>query len=423
MENSTYLSKHKISPGAFPAFPNEGIRLSESSILDPKESQTSGKGVSRASSGRYCCEATNREGTSKSPPFHLRVKFGPVCGDGVARRFVGAAREEPLKVECRVDAEPMATTFRWSFNSTPGISKELSEFTSEAGGSSVLTYVPKIAADYGTLQCWGRNAIGYQLIPCTYIIVPAGKPDPPQACGVVNITHHSVLMSCKKGFDGGLRQKFFMVLNSGDKVIANITGSSSPDFNISNLNPSQEYSATIHSMNSRGFSNYTLPLLFRTLPAPGLKEQRRSTEPTDILKTGTGPWLYILLAAGSTLIVAGAVGTIIFAVRRFRVDSPVRNPRVRSPKMEESPLTPHVQPLYTDTISDDNNPDLIPDAVNNEALLDATLAPYTITARPSSKRNCATQMPVKPYHVTWAPILQSRNCSTQTPPPHKESSV
>ncbi|XP_074032136.1 nephrin isoform X2 [Leptinotarsa decemlineata] len=381
------------------------------------------QGVSRASSGRYCCEATNKEGTSKSPPFHLRVKFEPVCGDVLPRRVVGAAKDEPLKVECKVDAEPMATAFRWSFNSTPGISKELSEFTSDAGGSSVLTYVPRVAADYGTLQCWGRNAIGFQMIPCTYHIVPAGKPDPPHGCAVGNISHHSVLVSCKKGFDGGLRQKFVLLLSSGTTLIANVSTSSSPDFNISNLNPSQEYSAKINSVNSKGGSKFTLPLLFRTLPAPGLKEQRRSTEPTDIMKTGTGPWLYILLAAGSTLIVAGAVGAIIFAVRRFRVDSPVRNPRVRSPKMEESPLTPHVQSLYTDTISDDNNPDLIPDAANNEALLDTTLAPYTISARPSSKRNCATQMPMKPYHVTWAPILQSRNCSTQTPPPHKESSV
>lgn len=51
------------------------------------------------------------------------------------------------------------------------------------------------------------------------------------------------------------------------------------------------------------------------------------------------------------------------------MDSPVRNPRVRSPKLEESPLTPRVPPLYTDTISDDNNPDLIPDAPNNGKFL------------------------------------------------------
>ncbi|KAJ8942333.1 hypothetical protein NQ318_005325, partial [Aromia moschata] len=316
-----------------------------------------------------------------------------------------------------VDAEPVAGVFRWSFNSTPGISRELSEFTLEAGAST-LTYVPRVAADYGTLQCWGQNSIGSQIVPCTYHIVPAGKPDPPDKCAVTNVTHHSGSVSCRRGFDGGLRQRFVLVLNSGETAISNISAAS-PDFFIPNLEPSQDYSATIYSLNAKGSSKHAQPVLIHTLPAPGLKEQRRSTEPTETTRGSTGPWLYILLAAGSTLIVAGAVGAIVFAVRRFRVDSPVRNPRIRSPKLEESPLTPRVPPLYTDTISDDNNPDLIPDAPNNEALLDASMAPYTITARPSSKRNCATQMPVKPYHVTWAPILQSRNCATQTPPPHK----
>lgn len=44
----------------------------------------------------------------------------------------------------------------------------------------------------------------------------------------------------------------------------------------------------------------------------------------------------------------------------FQVESPVRNPRIRSPKREECPLNPCVQPSYTDPITDDNNPDLIP---------------------------------------------------------------
>ncbi|KAK9886630.1 hypothetical protein WA026_017553 [Henosepilachna vigintioctopunctata] len=107
------------------------------------------------------------------------------------------------------------------------------------------------------------------------------------------------------------------------------------------------------------------------------------------------------------------------------VESPVRDRGgQRNPKQqrcEELPLDPRVPPLYTDALTDDNNPDLIPPT--NEGLLDSSITPFIISARPSSKRNCATQMPVKPYHVTWAPMLQSRNCSTQTPPPHKESSV
>lgn len=60
------------------------------------------KGVSRSSSGRYCCEATNSEGSSRSSPFYLRVKFEPVCGDGAGRKVLGAAKDEPLRIECKV---------------------------------------------------------------------------------------------------------------------------------------------------------------------------------------------------------------------------------------------------------------------------------------------------------------------------------
>ncbi|KAF2890838.1 hypothetical protein ILUMI_15335 [Ignelater luminosus] len=377
-------------------------------------------GVSRNSSGRYYCEAANSEGSTRSPPFQLRVKFEPVCGEGGGRKVLGAAKGEPLKIECKVDAEPAASLFRWIFNSTPGVSRELSEFTAEPG-SSILTYTPSIAAHYGTLQCWGRNELGSQQTPCVYHIVPAGRPDPPSNCVVLNVTHHSVIANCKKGFDGGLRQKFVLLIMAADNLTANLSASV-PEFQVTNLDASTDYSATVFSVNAKGWSKGSVPILIKTLPAPGLKELRRSTGPSSEEKM-EGPWLYILLAAGSTLIFAATIGAIIFAVRRFKVDSPVRERRSRSPKREEIPLNPQVS-AYTDTATDDKNPDLIPppdyESLHSDS---ATAAPYTITARPSTKRNCATQMPVKPYHVTWAPILQSRNCSTQTPPPHKESSV
>ncbi|CAG9812933.1 unnamed protein product [Phaedon cochleariae] len=51
-----------------------------------------------------------------------------------------------------LDAEPAATSFRWSFNSTPGIARDLTEFTEEVQSTSVLTYMPRVAADYGTIQ-------------------------------------------------------------------------------------------------------------------------------------------------------------------------------------------------------------------------------------------------------------------------------
>ncbi|XP_031347369.1 nephrin-like [Photinus pyralis] len=378
------------------------------------------RGVTRASSGRYFCEAGNSEGTTRSAPFQLRVKFEPVCGEGGGRKVLGAAKGEPLRIECKVDAEPAASLFRWIFNSTPGVSRELSEFTAEPG-SSILTYTPSIAAHYGTLQCWGRNELGSQQTPCVYHIVPAGRPDPPNGCAVSNTTHHSVTVNCKKGFDGGLRQKFVLLVSVAENLTANLS-SSVPEFQISNLDATTEYIATAYSVNAKGWSKASNSILIKTLPSPGLKELRRSTGPSNEEKA-EGPWLYILLAAGSTLIVAGAIGVIIFAVKRIKIESPVRERRSRSPKRDELPLNPQVS-AYTDTVNDDKNPDLIPPPDYESLHSDpTTAAPYTITARPSTKRNCATQMPVKPYHVTWAPMLQSRNCSTQTPPPHKESSV
>lgn len=263
----------------------------------------------------------------------------------------------------QVDAEPPASLFRWSFNSTPGIARELSEYTAEPGGS-VLTYTPKTAADYGTIQCWGRNDLGAQRSPCIYHIVPAGKPDPPAGCTVLNLTHNSISIACKKGFDGGLRQKFALVLNSGDDLVANQT-SSAPDFTVESLESAQEYSAIMYSYNAKGWSKASAPYVLKTLPTPGMN-QRRSTGPVAEEKSN-GPWLYILLAAGSTLIVAAAIGAIIVVVRRFKVDSPVRERRQRSPKREEIPLNAEVS-AYTDSGigTDDKNPDLIPPSNGNQ---------------------------------------------------------
>lgn len=83
----------------------------------------------------------------------------------------------------------------------------MTQFTIDQG-VSVLTYTPKAAADYGTIQCWGKNTLGSQKVPCTYHLVPAGKPDPPIGCAVTNTTHRTVTVGCQKGFDGGLKQKY-----------------------------------------------------------------------------------------------------------------------------------------------------------------------------------------------------------------------
>lgn len=149
-------------------------------------------------------------------------------------------------------------------------------------------------------------------------------------------------------------------ISLGEKIISNIS-SSNPEFNVTDLDPSTDYTAIAFSVNAKGWSKASEVVPLRTLPVGGLKEQRRTTDQAVTEnRTGHGPWLYILLAAGSTLIVAATIGAIIVAIRKFRIDSPVRERRQRSsPKREETPLNPRVA-TYAESISDDKNPDLIP---------------------------------------------------------------
>lgn len=92
------------------------------------------------------------------------IKFldDPECGRNPQRVF-GAAKQEQVTVECRVDANPPATMFRWTFNNTASNSVEVLTFSTEAPGRSVLNYTPYADSDYGTLLCWGRNALGSQV--------------------------------------------------------------------------------------------------------------------------------------------------------------------------------------------------------------------------------------------------------------------
>lgn len=41
-------------------------------------------------------------------------------------------------------------------------------------GYSRLNYTPTTDLDYGTISCWGRNAIGIQKMPCIFQVVAAG---------------------------------------------------------------------------------------------------------------------------------------------------------------------------------------------------------------------------------------------------------
>lgn len=106
--------------------------------------------------------------------FCIVIPVAPVCSSD-REELLGALKHETLLLRCEVDASPPAETFHWTFNSSGEQTELPSQLHSSETGMSRLNYTPASDLDYGTISCWGRNAIGVQKSPCIFQIVAAGK--------------------------------------------------------------------------------------------------------------------------------------------------------------------------------------------------------------------------------------------------------
>ncbi|XP_033317477.1 hemicentin-2-like isoform X2 [Bombus bifarius] len=218
--------------------------------------------VTRSRAGIYTCIGSNQEGDGESNPLNLDIKFTPVCHHGQVKVF-GVARQETTRIPCELEANPPEVTFTWKFNNTmEAIDIPQAHVTSERTRSTA-SYTPMTELDYGTLLCWGINDQGTQLEPCVYHIVPAGHPDTPHNCSLLNQTTDSLYVECTEGFDGGLPQKFTIQVDrevgtssTSSKPSTTVYNQTSkvPSFSVSNLEPGTTYDVHIYASNSKGRS-------------------------------------------------------------------------------------------------------------------------------------------------------------------------
>ncbi|KAG5312027.1 TUTLB protein, partial [Pseudoatta argentina] len=216
--------------------------------------------VTRSRAGIYTCIGNNQEGDGESNPLNLNIKFVPVCQHGQTKVF-GVARQETARIPCELEANPPEVSFTWKFNNTmEAVDIPQAHVTSDRTRSTA-SYTPMTELDYGTLLCWGSNDQGTQLEPCVYHIVPAGRPDTPHNCSLLNQTTDSFYVECIEGFDGGLPQKFTMQVDretgsgkgGGPTTVFNQM-SKVPVFSVSNLDPGSNYEVSIYSTNAKGRS-------------------------------------------------------------------------------------------------------------------------------------------------------------------------
>ncbi|XP_017878014.1 nephrin-like isoform X5 [Ceratina calcarata] len=333
--------------------------------------------VTRSRAGIYTCIGSNREGDGESNPLNLDIKFTPVCHQGQVKVF-GVARQETAKIPCELEANPPEVTFTWKFNNTmEAIDIPQAHVTSERT-RSIASYTPMTELDYGTLLCWGTNDQGTQLEPCVYHIVPAGHPDTPHNCSLLNQTTDSLYVECTEGFDGGLPQKFTIQVDrepsassTSSKPSTTVYNQTSkvPSFSVGNLEPGTTYDVQIYASNNKGRSE-TVHFRATTLNLP-----ERRTALTPVMLSLSGPLLGAVVGATAGLLLV--IFVIVLAVRlRYRPrpqedkdshdDGGMANLAASgtgssSPRDKSSTL-----PLNSDSIeSFEKDPDIIPHANEN----------------------------------------------------------
>ncbi|KAK8382161.1 hypothetical protein O3P69_015253 [Scylla paramamosain] len=295
--------------------PAEGVLLSGNSLALRR--------ITRHQAGPYTCAASNVEGDAHSPPLTLHVNYAPVCAVGGSGRVLATGLGQQVNVTCRVEAAPRSVRYSWVFNNSL-VSHRLpgDQIFVTSDGGSVVHFVARTHQDYGTLQCWAQNTVGRMTQPCLFHVVPAGRPEQPQGCLVVNKTYNSLAVECTPGFDGGLRQEFIA------KVFEAVTGrgqanvtAESPNFTLEGLTPGLDYIIQVTARNKLGSSD---PVRLEALTYK-MAENRMRDEQGGEGNGGGGPgggMLLVSLAAVATVVVvlvaAGLAGRCLWARRHER---------------------------------------------------------------------------------------------------------
>ncbi|KAK8764325.1 hypothetical protein V5799_033066 [Amblyomma americanum] len=253
-----------------------------------------------------------------------RTVDSPLCASklhGVYR----AAKNDEVRVQCAVRAEPANVTFQWFLNASSGPRRELA-WASASGtdgiASSLLLYAPENESDYGVITCWARNMVGPASEPCVFEILPAGPPRAPQNCSVVRQVAGALQVECAAP---GLRSGVLYQLEVRDRrrLVANLS-SASPSFWVDALPAGSHCTLLVYTVEG---SERSAPLrLSATVlanAAQGYSERgKRWAISTNLLSL-------LLVATGLVLVLVPFIVVIALRYRR----------KPAEPRAEEKPVT------------------------------------------------------------------------------------
>ncbi|XP_076334815.1 uncharacterized protein LOC143238454 [Tachypleus tridentatus] len=299
--------------------------------------------------GHFTCSASNTEGLGVSNKIYINIKYAPKCRPEQKTIF-GVAKQETVHVSCSLVADPLDVTFSWMFNSSTKQSGEIQYRSNKT--HSVAIYTPKMDNDYGTLLCWGTNDVGIQRKPCVFTIMPAGPPESPYNCSVLNQTENLIHLECTEANNGGLKAEFTLeVYNVGRGTLKTNFSSPRPKFVVNDLPAGTALRLLVYASNSKGRSEPVIISATTLRPA-----EKRMDKPHPQTIVIVQPLFTALISVVITLVLIAVVVVIALKLRSKRKLSEAQIDRSGNEKSH----MPFKKDIDEFTDMDDKGPDIIP---------------------------------------------------------------
>ncbi|XP_059352881.1 nephrin-like [Daphnia carinata] len=298
--------------------------------MDGRTSQTPGVGVAyllvreitRNDTGAFECVANNGIGQESIEQTWLVVKYKPVMDDSPQLMKAAGDEGQLAKLVCRAQGAPNIS-FGWSREGTPLTPSDKYSFSTRqvdiVTWESTMEVGSVRSRDYGLYDCVARNEMGINT--AKVVLSGTSRPDPPLALHVVNVSHDSVYLAWRSGFDGGLFQSYrlrYRQIGNEFYKYADVYPTNMTAFTLGGLALGTEYLFGIMAFNNLGESNFTQDIVkARTsseAPPTGQKPRDLEVRPGDMPKV----LIIVITIVGTALLVLNVALIACFVRRRHR---------------------------------------------------------------------------------------------------------
>ncbi|XP_036602303.1 nephrin [Trichosurus vulpecula] len=276
--------------------------------------------------GPYQCIVDNGIPPPARRLSRLIVRFAPKVEYPQPLTKVAAAgdRSSSATLHCRARGVPNVA-FTWAKNGVPLDLQDprYTEHTYHEGSvhSSVLTIANITAAqDYALFTCTATNNLGTDHTDIQ--IVSISRPDPPAGLRVMNITHHSVGLEWKAGFDGGLEQRFRVRYEAPEApgyLYVDVFPPQATSFTVDGLRPFTLYHFSLLATNALGDSDLADRGARIPVTTIGVEDSSEKTEDQFPIQREFPRWLLlpVLFALGLLLLLSNAscIGYVLWRQR------------------------------------------------------------------------------------------------------------